>query len=177
MRHARLVAALTACALVSAALAGCQAAGASAGGEPVGAAGGAAGVSPGLRWGSAVSGSGIALSLSGPDGATLLQLACVRDPAELTVEVKRFRPIPSEERFSVGFGASDDPVTFVAELGEARPQGVEARAPITPELLAKIEAATEIRAVYGAQTLGPHLPPDLESAQRFTRACRQIAGR
>jgi hypothetical protein len=176
LKRSKPLAAAAGCAIFVALIGGCQPMneGAPAAGGP---GSSASRISPGLVWGSAVSGSGVALTLSNPDGSTLLQFACVRDPAVLTVEVDRFRQVASEERFSVGFGKPGDPVVFVADLSEARPQGVEARAPITPELLAKIESATELGASYGAQTLGPHIPPDQESAGRFTRACRQIAAR
>ena len=107
-------------------------------------------------------------------GAPLLRLACVRDPAVMTVLAERFRAVGSEERLS--FGVDAEPFVFVADTTAPRPVGVEARAPISEDLLRRLETAREVAASYGAQTLGPHMPPDPDTARRFADACRQIAG-
>ena len=133
------------------------------------------GVQAGLKWDAAVSGAGMSLTLSVADGAPVLRLACARDPAEMSVLVESFRVVPSEERLS--FGVDDEPFVFVADTMAARPTGVEAKSPINPDLLARLEKANAVSASYGAQSVGPHLPPDPETARRFAEACRQIAGR
>lgn len=130
---------------------------------------------PGLQWSSQVSGSGMALVLAEASGVPLLRIACVRDPAMMTIVAETFQPIGSEERLS--FGVDGEPFTFVADPTADRPSGVQAEAPISSELLDRFEMAREVSAVYGAQTLGPHIPPDPETAARFVAACRQIAQR
>lgn len=129
----------------------------------------------GLRWDSQASGAGFSLTLSGASGEPLLRLACVRDPALMTVEVEPFEPIGSEERLSLG--VDDEPFVFVADPTAARPSGVQAEAPISEDLLKRLTTAREIRAVYGAQTLGPHMPPDSEATGRFVEVCREISRR
>lgn len=135
----------------------------------------AAGIQAGLRWDSVVSGAGVALVLYEADGAPLLRLACAREPAVMTVLAERFRTVGSEERLSLGF--DDDPFVFVADTMSGRPQGVEASAPISDDLLRRLEAAREVAVSYGSQRLGPHIPPDPETARGFAAACRRIAGR
>jgi hypothetical protein len=52
----------------------------------------AAVIQTGLRWSSLVSGSGMALDLFDAAGASLLRMACVRDPALMTIVEGRFNP-------------------------------------------------------------------------------------
>jgi hypothetical protein len=130
-------------------------------------------VQPGLRWEMAVSGAGASLKLLEPTGAAALALACVRAPAQMTVTVESFGRIASEERLS--FGVDDEPFVFVADLGGERPSGVEASAPINTDLLDRLERANAVSASYGAQVLGPRMPPDPEQARRFATACREVA--
>lgn len=132
----------------------------------------AAEIHAGLSWGARVTGAGVSLALFDPAGAPLLHLACVRDRAVMTLEVEAFTPIGSEERLSLG--VDDEPYVFVADPTAERPSGVQAEAPISGELLDRMEGAREVSAVYGAQTLGPHLPPDRESGELFVSACRRI---
>jgi hypothetical protein len=136
---------------------------------------GTAPVHAGLRWDAQTSGAGMSLTLLDAAGEPLLRIACVRDPALMTVEVETFEPVGSEERLS--FGVDDEPFVFVADPTAERPVGVRAEAPISDDLLERMTAAREVRAVYGAQTLGPHIPPDPETTGRFVAACRQIMRR
>ncbi|HEV2129851.1 MAG TPA: hypothetical protein VGR27_02030 [Longimicrobiaceae bacterium] len=129
----------------------------------------------GLHWSSQVTGSGMALLLADAAGAPLLRIACIRDPALMTIVAETFQPIASEERLS--FGVDGEPFTFVADPTADRPSGVQAEAPIPGELLDRMQAAREVSAVYGAQTLGPYMPPDPEMAARFVAACREIVQR
>ncbi|MBC6982942.1 hypothetical protein [Caulobacter sp. 17J80-11] len=121
-------------------------------------------------WTVQVSGTGVALTAVDPAGAALVTLACARKPAELIVTVEGFAPVGSEEQLSVG--VDDEPFLLVADPTK-RPAGVEARGPIPEDFLKRLETAREVRAVYGAQTLGPLAPPDAETAKRFAGACRE----
>ncbi len=136
---------------------------------------GATPINIGLRWDAQTSGAGNSLTLFGAEGEPLLRLACVRDPAMMTVEVETFMPVGSEERLSIG--VDDEPFVFVADPTAERPSGVRAEAPIFDDMLERMAAAREVSAVYGAQTLGPHIPPDRETTGRFVAACRQIMRR
>jgi hypothetical protein len=129
-------------------------------------------IRPGPSWASRVTGAGVSLLLFDAAGAELLHLACVRDRAVMTVEVAPFEAIGSEERLSLG--VDGEAFVFVADPTAERASGVQAEAPIDAELLRRLEAATGVSASYGAQTLGPHVPPDPESAGRFVSACRSI---
>ena len=133
---------------------------------------GATPINVGLRWDAQTSGAGVSLTLFGAGGESLLRIACVRDPARMTVEVETFTPIGSEERLSLG--VDDEPFVFVADPTAERPAGVQAEAPISDDLLTRLTAAREVSAVYGSQTLGPHMPPDAETTSRFVEGCRQV---
>jgi len=126
-------------------------------------------------WSAEVGGSGMALVLSDTAGAPLLRIACVRDPALMTILVEGFHPVASEEQLS--FGVDEEPFVFVADPTADLPSGVAAEAPIPEDLLDRFAGATEARVVYGYQRAGPYPPPDPELRERFVRACREIAGR
>jgi hypothetical protein len=130
-------------------------------------------IQAGLRWATQVGGSGVSLTLFEANGDALLRLACVRSPNEMVVTGERFTPIASEERLTLGAGGGAH--AFVADPTADRPSGVEARGPIPPGLLDGLAEATEVSAVYGAQKIGPHIPPDPQMAQAFVSACRQLS--
>jgi hypothetical protein len=142
--------------------------------EPEGADLGAASIMPGLRWEAKVSGAGVGLTLVEADGSALLRLACLRSPATMTVTGERLRAIGSEERLTLGL--DDEAFTFVADPAADRPIGVEARGPVSAELLARLPGANAVSVTYGSQRIGPHIPPDAESARTFVEACRKVAG-
>lgn len=121
-------------------------------------------------WTAQVSGAGAALVAADAAGAPVLSLACAPAPAELIVTVEGFQPVGSEEQLSIG--VDDEPFVLVADPGK-RPAGVEARGPIPEDFLKRLETAREVRAVYGAQALGPLAPPDAGTAERFAQACRE----
>jgi hypothetical protein len=128
----------------------------------------------GLRWETKVSGAGVGLALFDADGSALLRLACVRGPATMTVTGEGLRAIGSEERLTLGIG--DEPFTFVANPTADRLMGVEATGPVPADLLARLPGANAVSVAYGAQRIGPHIPPDPESARMFVEACRKAAG-
>ncbi len=127
------------------------------------------------QWHAQVSGAGVALHLSDAGGAPLLRIACVRDPALMTIVAETFQAIGSEERLSLRVDGA--PFLFVPDATIQQPSGVEAEAPIRGALLNRLEAAREVSAVYGTQGLGPYRPPDGDTVQLFVTAYRQIAGR
>lgn len=126
----------------------------------------------GLKWTTAVSGAGAGLTLAEADGATLLRFACVR-PDTVSLNVPRFRMERHEERVIVGLGGRTE--LFQADATVDPRVGVEARAPLRSELLDSLASADALSVVYGRQRVGPHIPPDPDSARAFTAACRQVA--
>lgn len=141
--------------------------------EPPPFAGSESAIAAGPTWETTVSGAGVGLLLSGAGGEPLLRLACARGPARMTVVAERFRAIGSEERLTLGLDGRA--FVFVADPTAERPTGVEAEGPILAELLDTVERARAVSVSYGAQTLGPHMPPGPAAARRFVSACRQVA--
>jgi hypothetical protein len=125
---------------------------------------------PGLSWGTASTGEGIALLLSDATGAPILRLGCIRNPAVMTLAVEGFTPIGSEERLTVGL--DDTLFVFVADSTASGP-GVQGEADISTDFLDRLEDAKAIRAVYGTQELGPHMPPPSGIAAGFAAECRR----
>ncbi|GGD44985.1 hypothetical protein [Aurantiacibacter arachoides] len=88
----------------------------------------------------------------------------------LTVNVKAFRPIGSEERMSLGSGATV--VALVADVkGDALRGGVSATGPVPGELRSVLEGASGVSVSYGAQSAGPLPPVPMQTAQNFVMGC------
>jgi hypothetical protein len=126
-------------------------------------------IRPGLLWTLQLREGGAALLLTDPSGESLLQLSCREEPRMMTVDVERFEPVSSEDRLS--FGAGGEPFVFVADLADTTASGVRAHAPASEEFLMHLRRANQVSAVYGAQTLGPHIPPDSIDTERFIDSC------
>ena len=124
-------------------------------------------------WSLVASGEGVALRLEGEDDL-IAALACMRDPAGLRAETDRFRPIMSEDRFTVGVGG--EAYALAADLEADRERGVEASGDIPADLLDRLQAGGEIAFNYGAQNLGPF--PAVSPADRdaFLAGCREALG-
>ncbi len=119
----------------------------------------------GLSWNA--SADGAQLTLTNPDGSTLLALSCAN--RTMTALAPGFEEVASEERFSLG--ADDQVFILVAQLGQA--EGVRAEGQPADYFLDHLPSANEIHANYGAQNLGPHIPPSPEEARAFAAACRR----
>ncbi len=119
----------------------------------------------GLSW--QASADGAELTLRDADGSPLLALSCAN--RTMTAVAPRFEEIASEERFSLG--ADDQVFILVAQLGQE--SGVRAEGQPAEYFLDHLPRATEIHANYGAQNLGPHVPPSPEQARAFAAACRR----
>lgn len=141
--------------------------------EPTGEApaSGAASTQPGLSWESAAAGGGNAIRLISPDGTLLMSVNCLAGPARLVVNVPRFTPIGSEDRFAFAF--DDDPITLVADPTR-QTAGVTAEGPIPRGLAEVLERANSVTALYGTQQVGPHIPPPPELGRAFAEACDKL---
>lgn len=117
--------------------------------------------------------AGSALVFGDADGVERLRLICRRGPAEFVVQAADVQPIGSEERFTLGFG--DQLFTLVADVSSGLPF-VEAKAPLTPELIVALRSGRPIAANYGATNLGPHPAPEGDVREAFARACEQALG-
>jgi hypothetical protein len=126
-------------------------------------------IQAGLKWDVVSSGEGSALVLNDAAGEPVMQWACMSGPARLIVRVQPFNPIGSEERLSIG--VDNEAYALVAASTKPGP-GVQAEGEIFPDLLARLPTATSIAASYGAQTVGPHMPPSKDQADAFVAACR-----
>lgn len=126
---------------------------------------------PGLSWEASATGEGAALTLSDAQEQAVLRLGCIRNPATMTLVIEGFTPIASEDRLTVGL--DDQLFVFVADLTASRDRGVVAEAPVSADFLDRLQTATAIAAVYGAQQLGPHMPPPADIAATFAAECRR----
>ena len=126
-------------------------------------------------WESVASGEGTALRLVATDGTIGMSLACLGRPVRLAVNVPTFEPVMSEDRFALGMG--EEPVTLVANPyeQEARP-GVTGEGPVPDNFEAFLEAADAVRAVYGAQQIGPYPAPPPSLKALLVEACAAVAG-
>jgi len=122
-------------------------------------------------WEAVTGPEGTGLRLVAAGGQLLLGIGCRDGTKQLAVVAPAFRPIGSEDRFSLGLG--DEPVTLVANPTEQKGGAVRAEAP-APEafglLLGRVE---KISAVYGAQRAGPYPAPPDGLKRRLTEACSQ----
>ena len=132
---------------------------------------GAEAIQPGLTWDLLSSGEGVALVLAGPDGARLMNLACLREPASLVLTIDAFSAILSEERLT--FGLDDELYVFVAQPTSDRRRGVRATAPVSDAFLTRLSRANTVQAVYGAQSFGPYMPPPPDMARAFAADCAE----
>jgi hypothetical protein len=122
------------------------------------------------QWESVVSGPATSLRLV-EAGTPRLALTCLGRPARLVANAPGFKPIGSEDRFSLGLGA--EPVTLVADL-RAKGGGVTAEAPIPASLPQLLRRARQVSARYGTQQVGPVAPPPPQLLQAFSRSCQQL---
>lgn len=114
--------------------------------------------------------AGAALVFADADGVERLRLICRRGPAEFVAQAPDVTPIGSEERFTLGFG--DELFTMVADVSSGLPF-VEAKAPLTAELIAALRSGRPVAANYGATNLGPHPGPATQVGEVFAKACEQ----
>ncbi|CAN5715602.1 hypothetical protein BH23GEM6_BH23GEM6_24520 [soil metagenome] len=123
----------------------------------------------GLLWSLRLEDVGTTLLLTDASGASVLSISCREEPRTMTIDVEKFQPVSSEDRMSVGAG--DEAFVFVADLADTTTSGVRAHAPTSEMFLEHFQRATQISASYGAQTVGPHMPPDPSDTKRFVGAC------
>ena len=114
--------------------------------------------------------SGATLSYD-DQGRAVISLTCPKDDGRLVVNVPAFKPIGSEERFSLGSG--ETVVTLVADVHGNAARGVTASGPQPDEIKALL--FTPLRASYGAQSVGPYPAVPIEVQRPFIGACSESA--
>ena len=106
-------------------------------------------------------------------GAERLRLSCRDDPAALHIVVPGFTPVSSEDRLTLGAG--DEAFAYVADLDASAP-GVIGGGAIDADLMGRLARGEPLRAVYGAQTVGPLTAARPDDLAGFAERCRGLAG-
>ncbi len=107
-------------------------------------------------------------------GTPRLLLDCLATPRPmLQATVAGFEKIGSEDRLTVGAG--NEAFALVADLSAPGP-GVVASGAVDRDLLRRIADGQPVRAVYGAQSVGPLQPADGIAPGGFVVRCRELAG-
>ncbi|HYC68614.1 hypothetical protein [Brevundimonas sp.] len=101
-------------------------------------------------------------------GAPVLHLSCDDRAEALIIHVPGFEPIGSEDRLTLGVG--DEAFAFVADLQASGP-GVTAGGAAEADLFARMRRGEPVRAVYGAQSVGPARASSPEALRDFLVRC------
>lgn len=123
----------------------------------------------GPAWETAAGGEGTALRLTEPGGRLLLSIACTGSPPRLAVSAPAFNPVGSEDRMSFGLG--NEPLALVADPTRQSKGGVTGEGPVPEEFTRLLEAAGEVSAVYGTQSVGPVPAPADALKQMLAASC------
>ena len=120
------------------------------------------------RWESATGTQGTGLRLIGEGGALEMSIACPEARTRLIVDVPSFKPIGSEDRFSLALG--QEPVTLVADPTRQK-KGVTAEGAVPDNFGDLLEKADRIGSLYGNQRIGPHPAPPKALAEALAKEC------
>ena len=106
-------------------------------------------------------------------GVERLQLACRAGGPAFQITVPGFEPIGSEDRLTLGAG--DEAFAHAADL-EASGPGVTGGGPVDRDLIDRLARGEPVRAVYGAQSVGPLKAMRPEALPAFAERCRGLQG-
>jgi hypothetical protein len=120
------------------------------------------------RWESATGDGGTGLRLVGEAGVAEMTIFCPQARTRLVVSVPSFRPIGSEDRFSLALGR--EPVTLVADPTRQK-SGVTAEGTVPDNFSRLLENADRFGAVYGNQQIGPHPAPPKALLDALAKEC------
>jgi hypothetical protein len=120
------------------------------------------------RWESATGDGGTGLRIVGEGGAAEMSIFCPEARTRLVVSVPSFKPIGSEDRFSLSLG--QEPVTLVADPTRQK-TGVTAEGAVPGNLAELLEKAENIGALYGTQRIGPHPAPPKALLDALAKEC------
>lgn len=115
----------------------------------------------------------ISMAFVDASGAERLQLSCHTDRPAFRITVPGFEAIASEDRLTLGAG--DEAFAHAADL-EAPGPGVTGGGAVDPDLIDRLARGEPVRAVYGAQSVGPLQAARLETLTAFAERCRGLRG-
>lgn len=107
-------------------------------------------------------------------GTERLQLACDPGRPPFRIVVPGFDPIASEDRLTLGAG--DEAFAHAADLDAPGP-GVTGGGAVDADLIDRLARGEPVRAVYGAQSVGPLHAARPEALEAFAGRCRGLLGR
>jgi hypothetical protein len=114
------------------------------------------------------------LTLVDASGAPVLHLSCADGAAALVIHAPGLTPIGSEDRLTLGVG--DEAFAFVADL-EAPGPGVSGGGVPEADLFVRMARGEPVRAVYGAQTVGPARALTPAALRAFVDQCGDLPDR
>lgn len=120
------------------------------------------------RWESATGEDGTGLRFVVKGGASEISIFCPEAGKRLVVAVPSFKPIGSEDRFSLALG--EEPVTLVADPTRQK-AGVTAEGAVPDNFSELLEKAERIGALYGNQQIGPHPAPPKALIEALAKEC------
>ena len=120
------------------------------------------------RWESVTGERGTGLRLVGEGGKMAMSIFCPDGGTRLVVSVPSFKPIGSEDRFSLALG--QEPVTLVADPTRQN-SGVTAEGAVPDNFSELVDKAGRIGALYGAQQMDPHPAPPKALLEKLAKEC------
>lgn len=114
------------------------------------------------------------LALVDASGVARVRLACRADDPAFQIVVPGFEIIGSEDRLTLGAG--DEAFAHAADLRAGGP-GVTGGGPIDLDLIDRLARGEPVRAVYGAQSVGPLRAAEPETLAAFAQRCRGLRDR
>ena len=114
------------------------------------------------------------LTMVDASGAPALLLFCEGPARHLVIHAPGLTPIGSEDRLTLGAG--DEAFAFVADL-EAPGPGVTGGGVPEADLFDRMARGESVRAVYGAQTVGPVRAETPAALRAFVARCGGVSGR
>lgn len=114
------------------------------------------------------------LTLVDAAGSPALHLSCDNPAGAFVIHVPGFEPIGSEDRLTMGAG--DEAFAFVADLQASGP-GVTAGGAPEADLFVRMARGEPVRAVYGAQSVGPLRAGTPEALSAFVARCGGLRDR
>ena len=115
----------------------------------------------------------VSMAFVDASGAERLELACRTEAPAFQITVPGFEAISSEDRLTIGAG--DEAFAHAADLDASGP-GVTGGGAVDLDLIDRLARGESVRAVYGAQSVGPLQAARPETLTAFAERCRGLRG-